>query len=34
MGIFEGLLGLPIAIVEFVISILNNIFGGIFGIFG
>lgn len=34
MGIFEGILQFPIAVVEFVINLLGNIFGGVFGIFG
>lgn len=33
MGILEGLLQFPINIVEFVVNLLGNIFGGIFGIF-
>lgn len=34
MGMFEGILSFPIAIVEFFVNLFSNVFGGFFGIFG
>lgn len=34
MGIFEGILSLPVALVQFVVSIFTGLFDGFFGLLG